>query len=407
MMLPPPGEDVSLPAPAQATAFTLDDLIALALGENPTLGGAAAQVQAARGEWLQSGLYPNPVVGYTGYQIGDQGRAGQQGAYFEQEFVLGGKLRLNRAAASQEVRRSRQLLEAQRLRIITDVRVAYYDVVYAERTVAIAEQLVRIGDEGARATDALLRAQEVSRADLLQARVEAGAARIILSNSQHAYAAAWRRLAAVVGVPDRAAPPPIVAETNDEPPALDWSGTAARLEMLSPEMAAAQAEVARTRWALERARVEPIPNPDVQYYPQHDFGTGDGIQSIQATFAVPLFNANQGNIRRAEADVAAALRNLERVRLDLRSRLADAFQRYDNARRQAEQYTREMVPASKEALDLISIGYRQGEYSYLSYLTAQRTYYQVSLASLDAQRELRQSLAVIDGMLLSGSLARQ
>ena len=42
-----------------------------------TLAQAAARVEALRGEWVQSGLYPNPRVGYQGLEIGDDGRAGQ------------------------------------------------------------------------------------------------------------------------------------------------------------------------------------------------------------------------------------------------------------------------------------------------------------------------------------------
>jgi hypothetical protein len=37
-------------------------------------------------------------------------------------------------------------------------------------------------------------------------------------------------------------------------------------------------------------------------------------------------------------------------------------------------------------------------------LTSQRTYFQANLAYLDALRELRQSVAVIDGLLLIDSL---
>ena len=44
---------------------------------------------------IQAGLYPNPVVGYSGSQINDgPGTSGQQGGYVAQEVVTGGKLRV-------------------------------------------------------------------------------------------------------------------------------------------------------------------------------------------------------------------------------------------------------------------------------------------------------------------------
>ena len=53
----------------QATAqsgVTLAELEQMALSNNPTLAQAAAEIHAATGRKLQSGLYPNPTVGYLG-----------------------------------------------------------------------------------------------------------------------------------------------------------------------------------------------------------------------------------------------------------------------------------------------------------------------------------------------------
>ena len=58
--------------------WTLSRLEETAMANNPTLNELAMRVRAARGEHLQAGLYPNPVVGYSGDEIGQEGRAGQQ-----------------------------------------------------------------------------------------------------------------------------------------------------------------------------------------------------------------------------------------------------------------------------------------------------------------------------------------
>jgi len=41
----------------------------MALQNNPTFAQAAANIRAAEGRKKQSGLYPNPTVGYQGEQI--------------------------------------------------------------------------------------------------------------------------------------------------------------------------------------------------------------------------------------------------------------------------------------------------------------------------------------------------
>jgi outer membrane protein TolC len=57
------------------TRLTLETLETLALASNPAIEKAEAQVRALRGKWIQSGLYPNPVLGYAGDEIGNEGRA--------------------------------------------------------------------------------------------------------------------------------------------------------------------------------------------------------------------------------------------------------------------------------------------------------------------------------------------
>src|SRR5688572_21548660 len=67
------------PGPSAATALTLADLEQLALQNNPSLGVARANIGAARGRQIQSGLLPNPTIGYMASDIGEDDTAGSQG----------------------------------------------------------------------------------------------------------------------------------------------------------------------------------------------------------------------------------------------------------------------------------------------------------------------------------------
>src|SRR3989442_4897228 len=101
-MLGMPSPATKTPPQEQATTqsgLTLVELEQIALSNNPTLAQAAAEIRAATGRKLQSGLYPNPTVGYQGEQIrgGTQG-GGEQGFFVSQDIVLGGELGLSRRA---------------------------------------------------------------------------------------------------------------------------------------------------------------------------------------------------------------------------------------------------------------------------------------------------------------------
>ncbi len=62
------AEQVSSPAPEPGSlpGMTIAQLEEMATRCNPTLVQAAARVQAARGQYIQVGLYPNPVIGISG-----------------------------------------------------------------------------------------------------------------------------------------------------------------------------------------------------------------------------------------------------------------------------------------------------------------------------------------------------
>ena len=80
------------------------------------------------------------------------------------------------------------------------------------------------------------------------------------------------------------------------------------------------------------------------------------------------------------------------------------YEQYATARQQVEKYEKDILPNARESLNLVSSGYRQGEFNYLQMLTAQRTYFQTNLTYLDALRDLRAAAVAIEGNLLSDSL---
>ena len=118
--------------------------------DNSKKGDICHQSKPANAQ-LQVGLLPNPVVGYSGQRLGSHGQAEQQGVYVGQEFVMGRILRLNREAAAWEVQRAKRELGAMRLRVLSDTRIAFYEVLIAQRRKELAGKLVKISDQGVEA----------------------------------------------------------------------------------------------------------------------------------------------------------------------------------------------------------------------------------------------------------------
>ncbi len=395
----------AMAAGASKTAgqMSLSDFESLALSNHPGLTRATARVRAARGQWVQEGLYPNPKIGYDGSEIGNEGRAGMQGGFAGQEIVTGGKLRLNRAVAAQEIREAEQQLEAERYRVLNNVRVRFYDMLIAERTVDLATELDKIGQQSGETAEQLYKAQQAALNDVLQARIEWNTAKIVLQNARNQQTAAWQRLAAATGVPDLT-PRTLKGDVTEERAAIAWEAALQRILSASPELAAAQARIGRSRWAVERARAEPIPNLDLVTAVQYDNSTRDTFGSVMVGLPLPLWNRNQGGIMRAQGQLAAAQAEVPQIELDLTNRLAETYARYANARYQVEQYTKQILPDAKSSLDIVAKGYQQGEFNFLFLLTAQRTYLQTNLMYLESLRQLRSTEVEIEGLLLTSEV---
>src|SRR5260370_2072317 len=182
--------------------YQLEDLEHMATTHNPTLGQAQRAVEAARGRQRQSGLYPNPTIGYEGEEIrGGVYGGGEQGFFVEQPIILGGKLGLNRKVGAGEVKQRQAEGEAQRHRVENDVRVAYYHVLAAQERLAIERDLVGIAQSTVRIVHQLGNVGQADQTELLQAEPQEQRMDRTAVVAQHLLRRQWTTLISLVGVP--------------------------------------------------------------------------------------------------------------------------------------------------------------------------------------------------------------
>ncbi len=389
--------------PAAAKPFTLAEAEAAATAYHPALRAAAARVQAAHGNWVQVGLKPNPEIGYAGNEIGNAGRAGQQGAFLSQEFVTGGKLGLNRAVASREQAEAEQRVELTRWQVLTTARKSYFELLAAERALGLAHQLNEIAAQSVSVSERRLKAMDVPKTSLLQSQIESESAALLEQQANERVAAARRRLAAVIGSSEQASSP--LEDVFTRPlPELDFDAVCERMVNDSPEVAELRCAVDRARWAVARAKAGRRQNVSVQGGVQYDNATEDTIANLQLSMPIPVYDRNQGAIAQACGELAAAQAALEAKQVDIQQRLAAALRDYKTARERVAKYTDKILPAAKETLDLINTGYQQGELDYTQVYNVQQTYAAKNLSYLQDLQTAWQKWAEIDGFLV-GELA--
>ena len=398
-----------LPAPAQGPALTLAALEEMASASNPTLRQAEAEIRAAEGRKLQAGLYPNPTIGYISEEVrGGASRGGQQGFFLQQEIVLGGKLGLSRNVFEQERRQALAEAEEQRLRVLNNVRILFYQALAAQRLVELRRSLTRLASDAVETTHQLFNVGQSDQPDVLQAEVEDEQAQLAVTIAEQNQLRAWTSLAATVGRPDL---PLAQLEGNlEEIPAVadQWLET---ILHDSPAVKIAELGVARAESSLTMARREPVPNLLVRGGLQQNrelretTGQPVGLQGFaEIGVQIPLFNRNQGNIAAARANSERSRLEVQRIQLLLRERAAPVFRNYLTARAAVERYRSQMLPRAKQAFELYLTKYQGMGAAYPQVLIAQRTLFQLQTDYIGALENLWTNSLALRGFLATDGL---
>ena len=396
---------------AQPPGLSLEDLEQLALANNPTLAQVQANLRAASGLATQAGLYPNPTVGYYGDEIrGGYSGGGKQGAFVSQTIVLGGKLGAAKRVAQLRAQEIEISGEAQRVRILNNVRTVFYQVLAMQRLFAVRQNLVKLAGDTIQTSMQLANVGQADRPDILQAEVERQQATVTLRVAQLELQASWRVLAAVIGKPEL---PLTHLEGNlDAVPDLSYEEWLATSLRESPEVKLAQQAVQRAEASLVQAKKAPIPDLQVtgilaqNNEPLDTTRKPTGLQGgAQIGVQLPIFNRNQGGIVAANADVETARQNLSRVKLQVSRAFAEVFRGYASAREIVQQYRVEMLPRAEEAFRLYQTNYQRMAGAYPQVLISQRTLFQLEAEYVQALDNAWQSALTIRGFGLMDGLS--
>jgi cobalt-zinc-cadmium efflux system outer membrane protein len=400
-----------LPGALNKGGLRLEDLEQMAPAGNPTMAQVQANLRIATGLTRQAGLYPNPTIGYYGDEIrgGDIG-GGKQGGFVSQTIVLGGKLRAARRVAELQANEAETSVQAQRLRILNNVRVLFYQVLATQRLVEVRQNLAQLAGDAAQTSGQLANVGQADRPDVLQAEVEQQQANVSLRIAQQNLQASWRILASVVGKPGL--PPAPLAGDLDAIPDLRFEECEATMLRESPEVKLAQQAVERAEASLVQARKAPIPDLQVtgilvqDYEPLETTRKPTGLQGgAQIGVQLPIFNRNQGNVAAAKGEIESAKQDLARLKLQLERELASMFRDYDSARLIVEQYKAEMLPRAQKAYELYQTNYRGMAAAYPQVLISQRTLFQLEADYVQALENAWQSSLAIRGFGLMDGLS--
>ncbi len=149
---------------------------------------------------IQAGLPPNPQVGYQADTVRTLFTDGYQGAYLQQTFITARKLGLAAEAAAVDHANAYLALRKSWYTVVSEVRRQYFNTLAARKRLELAEALWKLTEQSYRSQVELVKVGEAAAYEPLQLRVLTTQAKATVVQAQQDSIAAWRALAATVGV---------------------------------------------------------------------------------------------------------------------------------------------------------------------------------------------------------------
>jgi len=389
-----------IPADEATPPIGLDDLVRLLDKNHPRLAQAALEIEAAHGQAIQVGRYPNPVLTVTGDEINDRaGRSGIWSPFFTQEIVRRDKRRLSIAAAQQAIEQATYAYHIERFVLLTWIRQRYFEVLATQRSIEVLEEAVRADRELTELARRLEKAGQSPRSELVNQEAALARLEAELEAARMEYRVAFRRLATAAGVPELPLTN-LVGRLDFDPPDYDLEAMLKAARQAHPQIQAARVAVERARLLVHRAEAEVRPNLTLGagYTWQgqnrsHDWG-------VSLSLPLPVWNRNQGNIRSAQAEWGKAIQETRKLELELTEQISQAYQNYVSAKLQAKAFRQRVIPLATEAVNLASKAQQSGQASVFDVLSTRRWLLLHQLALVKHDTQVWQAAAILSGLML-------
>jgi cobalt-zinc-cadmium efflux system outer membrane protein len=366
----------------------------LALANNPELRASGSRIVAASGRAYQAKLWSNPELELSAedwpVSNGNGFSDAKQTIGVAQTFPSPGKKKLDRQIGASGVRITQAELSLRRVELMRDVKTAFFQVLAAERLVAVETELVTVAESSATTARKRVAAGAAADQEQLRAEIPLEQARSELSGFQRELVAARQTLAMLLGRPDLSDAPVSGALAEAATPGLLDQGPERWLAN-HPSVVTARTSRDRTQLELRRARLEPYPDVKIGVAGGRIGETDQSIIQLGFSLPLPIIDTGKGKKQEAQANVSIADTELASIEQRLLRDWRTASQRLRTAGDQVAKYRERILPKANEALRLVQTGFEL--------LDTQRTTAEVRLAYQQKLLELNVAQAELEALL--------
>ena len=389
------------------TLISLDQAIELALAHNHALIATRTLIFQNQAQEITANLRPNPVLGADAQfiPIFSPSDFSKDDLDLAQQFDLGlsylferGHKRQSRlqAARDQTAVTRAQVTDAERT-LTFNVGQQFVSVLLAESTLQFALEDLKSFQTTVDISESQFKAGAISEGDYLKIRLQFLQFQTDVSSARLAKAQALIGLRELLGY--NAVPPDydVLGDLAYQPLQANLEDLQAKALKQRPDFQAAVLGVTAAQSQIRLAKANG--KVDVNGTFDYTHTSGQNTASIFASFELPIFNRNQGEIARTGYALTQAQESQLSASDTVLSDVGNAYEAIRSNDEIVQLYTSGYLKQAQDSRDISEYAYKRGAASLLDFLDAERSYraaqlaYRQALASyMTALEQLREAV---------------
>ncbi len=394
--------------PAQSRAddgvVTLHDLEQEALLNNPEIRMADKKLESAGEKKSLAAAMPDPMIGYMVQNVGapvtwsvGKEDMSMQGIVFTQEIPFPGKLSTMGHAAEKMAEREQENAREVRLRVLSELRSAYYEYYLAYRSTEILTRTRDLMKNIQQIAETRYGTGQGTQQDVLRAQLEVTMLLDKLAEEERkmeAQAAMINRLAgrnplANLGRPVELPRPSLEKSAED---------LSAMAGAHSPLLQGKQRMVEQSAFEVSSRKKDFLPD---MLLSGGWFTRGEKPDVWQASvmFKVPLYFWNKSTgVKAANADLRSSQYDLDAARLSVAARVRELYAMARTSEHHLNLYGTGIIPQAGQALQSATSNYRVGKTDFMSLLDSEGLLLKYQLMEQEELVNLHKTLSMIGEM---------
>lgn len=395
--------------PLAAQTLTLEEAVKEALAHNQDLTAERLTVNVAETRGITARLRPNPVLTVAGQTLNILGAhftpdtpLGPNQFNFHTEVPLerGGKRQERIALAAEEKTAVELGVRETARRLVAAVQASYVDVQQARLDLNLARENLKSLGGIVTINEARVKSGDLAVVELERSRVAALQYSAAVQQAELRWEQAKAQLSLLLGRKEPSPALDVTTEMRRDDGGLSPEQLTQQAFARRPDYLGAKQEQARSRadLRLQLANGKVDYSIGAEFTRQSAWGRSGNSAGIYFSIPLPFSNRNQGEIARAEREIALNSARTQALETGIRSEVDRAYRNYAVSRQLLMNIESDMIGKARQVRDITEYSYRRGEASLIEFLDAQRAFNDATQSYIEAQANYARSLYLLDAV---------